>query len=134
MSSKLVLCTVAAVGLLAASAQAHHAVQASVDIDKAVEVKAKLTKVDWVNPHTWMRFDIPQSDGKVLKDVMVESLGINALRRVGIDSKSALKVGDFYDIKYFPNRDGSPGGFMYKMVLPDGREFDTKFTDPSAFR
>lgn len=134
MKIKLLLASAAACGMLAGAAQAHHAVQASVDIDKSVVVKATLTKVDWVNPHTWMRFDIPQPDGKVAKDVMVESLGIAALRRVGIDSKSALKVGEVYEIRYFPNRDGSPGGFMHKMVLPDGREFDTKFTDPSAFR
>ena len=55
-----------------------------------------------------------------------------ALRQVGIDSKSALKVGDIYEITYYPNRDGTAGGFMSKMVLPDGRVFDTKNTDPTA--
>ena len=118
--------------LSATASQAHHAVQASVDINSNIETKAVLTKIDWINPHTWMHFDITNADGTVTKNVLVESLGIAALRQVGIDSKSALKVGDMYDITFYPNRDGTPGGFMSKMVLPDGRVFDTKNTDPTA--
>src|SRR6476659_3789207 len=74
-------------------ASAHHAVQASVDINSNIETKAVLTKIDWINPHTWMHFDITMPDGSVKKNVLVESLGIGALRQVGIDSKEALKVG-----------------------------------------
>src|SRR5262249_15460110 len=113
-------------------ASAHHAVQASVDINSNIQTKAVLTKIDWINPHTWMHFDVTNADGTVTKNVLVESLGIAALRQVGIDSKSALKVGDIYGITYYANRDGTAGGFMSKMVLPDGRVFDTKNTDPTA--
>ena len=111
---------------------AHHAVQASVDINTNILTKAILTKIDWINPHTWMHFDITMPDGSLQKNVLVESLGIAALRQVGIDSKSALKIGGEYEITYYPNRDGTAGGFMSKMVLPDGRVFDTKNTDPTA--
>ena len=132
---RIAVATVAALGLVAGSAMtasAHHAVQASVDINTNIQTKAVLTKIDWINPHTWMHFDITMPDGSVQKNVLVESLGIAALRQVGIDSKSALKVGDLYEITYYPNRDGTAGGFMSKMVLPDGRVFDTKNTDPTA--
>ncbi len=122
----------AAVLLAATPTWAHHAVQASVDINQNVETQAVLTKIDWINPHTWMHFDITNPDGSVQKNVLVESLGIAALRQVGISSKSALKVGDTYTITFYPNRDGTPGGFMSKMILPDGRSFDTKNTDPTA--
>jgi hypothetical protein len=134
MQLKLALTLAAGAGLMLAASPtlAHHAVQASVDINQNIETKATLTKIDWINPHTWMHFDITQPDGSVQKNVLVESLGIAALRQVGIDSKSALKVGDIYTITYYPNRDGTPGGFMSKMVLPDGRTFDTKNTDPTA--
>src|SRR6202158_6151830 len=97
-----------------------------------IETKAVLTKIDWISPHTWMHFDITMPDGTIQKNVLVESLGIAALHQVGIDSKSTMKVGDNYVITYYPNRDGTPGGFMSKMVLPDGRIFDTKNTDPTA--
>ena len=134
MHVKLALAGAAGACLIAFSAPAfaHHAVQASVDINSNIETKAVLTKIDWINPHTWMHFDVTNPDGTVTKNVLVESLGIAALRQVGIDSKSALKVGDTYDITFYPNRDGTPGGFMSKMVLPDGRVFDTKNTDPTA--
>ncbi len=133
---KLNLAFTAAVGAAlvvgALPASAHHAVQASVDINTTIEAKAVLTRVDWINPHTWMRFDVTLPNGKVEKNVMVESLGIQAFRQVGIDSSRALKVGDTYTIKYFPNRNGSPGGFMTTMTLPDGRSFSAENADPSA--
>jgi hypothetical protein len=134
MQLKLALTAAAGVCLLLTGvpAFAHHAVQASVDINTNVEAKGVLTKVDWINPHTWMHFDITMPDGSVKKNVLVESLGIGALRQVGIDSKEALKVGDSYVITYYPNRDGSAGGFMSRMVLPSGLVFDTKTADPTA--
>jgi hypothetical protein len=134
MQLKLALTAAAGAALLLSGmpAGAHHAVQASVDINTNINTKATLTKIDWINPHTWMHFDITWPDGTVSKKVMIESLGIAALRQVGIDSKSALKVGEIYDITFYPNRDGTMGGFMSKMVLPDGRVFDTKNTDPTA--
>ena len=114
------------------SALAHHAVQASVDVNKTHVLKAVLTRIDWINPHTWMHFYIKTDDGVVHEDVLVESLGITSLRRVGLSSKSAFHVGDVYEISFYPNRDGSLGGFMNRMVMPDGRSFDTKNTDPTA--
>jgi hypothetical protein len=124
----------AAVALLgvAVSAHAHHAIYATVDINNPIEARAILTKIDWINPHTWMHFDIVALDGRIQKDVMIESLGITALRQVGINSKSALKVGEVYQITYYPQRDGTPGGFMKAMTLPDGRVFDIRTTDPTA--
>jgi hypothetical protein len=113
---------------------AHHAVQASVDINNSVSAVGKLVKVDWVNPHIWMHFDLTKPDGSVLKNVAVESLGIAALRQVGISSKDALKLGATFKIVYYPFRSGEPGGFMNSMVLPDGRSFDITNSDPTALQ
>jgi hypothetical protein len=134
MNLKLPPAAAAGVAVLwsAMPASTHHAVQATVDIYKDINTKAVLTYVHWINPHTWLRFEITGPDGKVTKNVMIESLGIAALRQGGIDSKSAFKVGEVYDITYYPNRDGTPGGFMSRMVLPDGRTFDVKNSDPTA--
>ena len=134
MQRKLALIAVAGVGLSLTGlpASAHHAVQASVDINTTVETKATLTRVDWINPHTWMHFDITNGDGSVSKNVLIESLGIAALRQSGIDSARTFKIGDVFTIVYFPNRNGSPGGFMTKMTLPDGRSYSAANADPSA--
>ena len=134
MQLKLALTAAAGAALLLTGlpAQAHHAVQASVDINSNIETKALLTKIDWINPHTWMHFDITMPDGTVQKNVLVESLGIGALRQLGVDSKEALKVGEVYTITYYPMRNGDPGGFMSRMILPNGKVFDTKTADPTA--
>ncbi len=122
----------AAVLLTGTPTWAHHAVQASVDVNQNVQSQAILKKIDWINPHTWMHFDVLNSDGTVEKDVKIEALGINAFRQVGIDSKSALKIGGEFTITYYPNRDGHPGGYMSSFVMPDGREFSLGNADPTA--
>ena len=134
MQFRFALIAAAGAALLATgvTASAHHAVQASVDINKTIETKAVLTRVDWINPHTWMHFDITLKDGTVQQNVLVESLGINAFRQLGVDSSRALKIGETFTIKYFPNRSGNPGGFMTTMVLPDGRTFSAENADPGA--
>ena len=81
-----------AIGVL--PGRSHHAVQAQFDVNKVVEKHGVLVKIDWINPHTYMHFDVTE-DG-VLKHYAVESLGILGLRRAGIDSKSAFKVGESF--------------------------------------
>ena len=103
----------------AGDASAHHALEAVYDTSTEVEGTATLSQVQWINPHAWMRFDIHDANGRVDKDVMVETLSISGLRALGVD-KDALKVGFQYLITYYPNRDGTPGGFITKMVLPSG--------------
>jgi len=132
---KVALAAVAVAVLLSGvPASAHHAVQASVDINSSVAAEGILVKVDWVNPHIWMHFDVRRPDGSVVKNVAVEGLGIAALRQVGISSKDALKLGVAYKINYYPFRSGEPGGFMNSMVLPDGRSFDITNSDPTALQ
>lgn len=106
-------------------------VLAAVDINRSIETKAVLTRIDWMDPHTIMHFDITLPDGMVQKNVLIESLGIASLRQVGIDSNTTLQVGGTYTITYYPYRDGEPGGFISKMVLPDGRTFVMTHTDPT---
>ena len=77
-----------------------------------------------------MHFKTTDAAGKT-KNFAVESLGINALKQAGIDSKSAFHVGEPYKIAFYPNRDGTLGGFMYKMILPDGRVMDVTNADPA---
>ena len=122
---------IAAVGLLLAmaSGQAHHAVQAQFDVNKIIEKRGTLVKIDWINPHTYMHFDVTE-DGAV-KRYAIESLGILGLRRAGIDSKSSFKVGEPFVFSINPSRDGSATGLLITLIFPDGRRFDVKNTDPT---
>jgi hypothetical protein len=117
--------TVAATANLttATAALSHHAFQGTVDVDTDVHVTATLMRVDWINPHTWLHFDITSPDGRVLQDVKMETLSVSAMRQAGIDS-ATLPLGKQYEVTYFPNRDGTAGGYVTLMVLPDGRVFD----------
>jgi len=120
----------AALLLAIAPARAHHAVQAQFDVSKIIEKRGVLVKIDWINPHTYMHFEVNE-DGAV-KRYAIESLGILGLRRVGIDSKSSFKVGETFVFTISPSRDGSATGLLTTLVFPDGRRFEVKNTDPTA--
>ena len=44
---------------------AHHAFAAEFDADKPIELEGVVTKIKWVNPHSWLYFDVKDADGKV---------------------------------------------------------------------
>ena len=115
--------------LALAPGQAHHAVQAQFDVGTIVEKKGVLFKVDWINPHTYMHFEVNE-EGKA-KKYAIESLGILGLRRVGIDSKSAFKIGETFTFMINPARNGSDTGLLVTLLFPDGRRYDVKNADPT---
>src|SRR6266852_1810875 len=114
----------AALLLAVAPVKAHHAVQAQFDVSKIIEKRGVLVKIDWINPHTYMHFDVTE-DGAV-KKYAIESLGILGLRRVGIDSKSSYKIGEVFTFTINPSRDGSTTGLLVTLIFPDGRKYDVK--------
>ena len=110
-----------------APTQAHHAVQAQFDVNQTVEKKGTLVKIDWINPHTYMHFDV--TEGGATTRYAIESLGVTGLRRAGIDSKSSFQVGSTFTFVINPSRNGSPTGLLVTLVFPDGRRFDVRNTD-----
>ena len=132
MRSKHFLAAAAVVACAVAPTQAHHAVQAQFDVNQVVEKRGVLTKIDWINPHTYMHFDVTE-DGAV-KKYAIESLGILGLRRVGIDSKSSFKIGEVFTFTINPSRDGSTTGLLVTLIFPDGRKYDVKNADTGAPR
>jgi len=69
MNTKLIIAAsiiVASAAALANTASAHHAFAAEFDANKPVNFKGKITKMEWINPHTWLHVDVKGADGKVV--------------------------------------------------------------------
>jgi hypothetical protein len=132
MRSGLALAGAVALAATATPVSAHHALEALFDTSTELETKATLLRVDWINPHAWMRFDITTASGVVEKNVLMETLGIGSLRQLGIQ-RDLLKEGTVYQISYYPNRNGTPGGFMTRMLMPDGRPIGPSVYEPGDF-
>jgi hypothetical protein len=112
-------------GLLAGSitATAHHAFAAEFDADQPIDLKGTVTKVKWVNPHSWLYFDVKGKDGAVT-NWGVEFGTPNALARNGL-KKADLPIGLEVHIKGYRSKNGGPFGYSVTLALPDGRTIQT---------
>lgn len=77
--------------MLPVSIAAHHSFTAQFDIKKPVTVKGTVTKMDWINPHSWIHLEAKDADGKTVT-WMVELGTPNVLIRRGF-TKKALEAG-----------------------------------------
>jgi len=78
---------------------AHHAVQSEFDVTKFTVLKATLTKVEWLNPHSYMHFDVIGEDQSV-QHWNIETGAPIALRRAGIASRDVFKIGETYVLQF----------------------------------
>ena len=128
MSNKLYL-AIAGFGVLLAArpVAAHHAFAAEFDVSKPVKVHGSITKVDWVNPHSWIYVDVKDADGKVT-NWHFELGSPNALFRLGW-KKDAIPAGLEVEISGYRAKSGEPVGNARSLTLPNGHEL---FTGGSA--
>lgn len=106
--------------VLATTASAHHSVNAEFDVNKNIVATGVLTRVELINPHTYIHFDIPNAAGKV-ESWDFETGAPAALQRNGISVRDTLKVGESYKIVYCPPKKGGTVGLLTSILLPDGR-------------
>ena len=125
LTLSLALSAALGIALLAPStpAQAHHAFAAEFDADKPLDLKGAVTKVKWVNPHSWLYFDVKGADGKVT-NWGVEFGTPNALSRKGL-KKADLPIGTEVHVKGYRSKNGGPFGYSVTLTLPDGRSIQT---------
>ncbi len=85
------LISLAVLALAAPPALAHHAFAAEFDAKAPVLLKGKVTKIEWINPHTWIHMSAAAGAGPA-REWMVEGGTPNTLLRVGV-TRDTLKPG-----------------------------------------
>jgi hypothetical protein len=98
---------------------AHHSFAAEYDANKKVTLKGKVTKVDWVNPHSWVHIDVTEPDGKVM-NWSCETAPPNILYRQGW-RRDSLKEGDEVTIEGFAAKDATATMTASSVTLANGR-------------
>ena len=99
---------------------AHHSFAAEYDGNKSVTLKGKVTKVEWVNPHSWVYIDVTDANGKVT-NWSCETAPPNMLYRQGW-RRDSLKEGDEVTIDGFLAKDGSATMTARSVTLSGGRK------------
>jgi hypothetical protein len=98
---------------------AHHAFSAEFDATKPVKFpEATVTRVQLINPHSWIYVDVRGADGKT-ENWAIEAGSPNILMRRGI-TKDTLKIGTKIVVEGYQSKDGSKRANGRDLTLPDG--------------
>ena len=121
MRTRAIVGAVVGVGLLlgAVPVVAHHAFSAEFDADRPVHFQGTVTKVEWINPHTWIHMDITQDDGSV-EAWMIEGGNPHNLFRRGF-SKEVITVGMEIVVDGYASKDGTRRANGRDLTLPNGQ-------------
>lgn len=119
---------IAATVLLAVGAPllAHHG-NAAYDDKNPITIKGTVTEFAWTNPHAQIYLDVKDDKGNLVH-WSVETYSPGKLVRAGW-TKESVKVGDVVSINLIPAKNGSPVGFLHKLVLPNGKELGLQEQD-----
>jgi len=85
----------------------HHAFGAEFDANRPVQLEGSLTRIEWVNPHSWFHIEVENAEG-IKEQWRIEGGTPNTLLRRGIHKRS-LAIGtviivDGYQAKDLSNK------------------------------
>lgn len=127
MNIKSLLTATAVAGALAAvsvPASAHHAFSAEFDANLPIALSGPITRVEWINPHSWIHLMHTNEDGSE-QAWMVEGGTPNTLLRRGIN-RNSLEMGTEIVVTGYQSKDRlcnpSCRGNGRDITFPDGRK------------
>ena len=102
------------------SVLAHHAFAAEFDANKPVNFKGTVTKMEWTNPHSWIRMNVKGTDGTVT-EWAIECGPPNNLLRQGFN-KTTVPAGMEIVVDGYRAKNGSPMANGREVTTPDGKK------------
>ena len=101
--------------------RAHHAFAAEFDEKRPVHfAEATVTKVEFINPHSWIHVDVKGADGST-ENWAIEAGSPNILMRRGI-TRDTLKPGDKIVVDGYQSKDGTHRANGRDLTLPNGQK------------
>lgn len=102
------------------SVSAHHAFSAEFDANQPVTLKGAVTRVEWINPHSWVHIGVKDAGGNVVS-WKVEMGAPNQLLRRGWN-KNSFPVGMEIVVEGYRAKNGSDIANGGNITLGDGRQ------------
>lgn len=99
---------------------AHHSFAAEYDGNKPITLRGVITKIELINPHSWIYIDVKGSDGSVVHWA-IETGAPNALIRRGWRSDS-VPVGTVIVVEGFLAKNGKSIVNGRDLMFTDGRK------------
>jgi hypothetical protein len=119
MKTAIIFAALGVLGFAAVGARAHHAFATEFDADRPLELKGVVSKVEMINPHSWIHIDVTGEDGATVSWA-VEGGSPNALYRRGI-TKDSVPIGAELYVFGYQARDGGQRIVGRTITFADGR-------------
>ena len=106
------------------SIQAHHSVSGQFDSDARIELTGVISRIDWINPHTYIYLDVRDAQGETVT-WRLETAPTAMLRKAGLTQEMIMADGATVVITGIRARDGTQHlGWIYRISYPDGHFYE----------